>query len=121
MKRRKSSPSFPPRETLCPLTCPLREKETPFTLALASEIRPSEMVKERIGPVENVLTLNNGEEIIVRRQHRNGRTDGCHVVWPKMWMPLRPMGDGYTEWWGGYSVKEVKRIIEDRLEWMRGV
>ena len=79
-------------------------------------------VQERCGPTEHILTLNNGDEIIVRRQVTNGRTDGCHVVWPKVWMPSRPMGNGgRMEWWAGMRVKETKRSIEHRLDYMRGV
>ena len=78
--------------------------------------------KERCGKMENVLTLNNGDEIIVRRQATNGRTDGCHVIWPTTWLPSRPMGNGgYMEWWYGYIVEEAKRTIEHRLDYMRGV
>ena len=80
----------------------------------------SEIVKERTGPVENVFTLSNGDEVIVRRQVVRGTHDGCHVVWPQPWMPSRPMGAGSrTEWWPGMLVRDVKRCIEARIEYMR--
>lgn len=75
---------------------------------------------QRKGSSENVLTLNNGDEIIVRRQVVRGTHDGCHVVWSQPWMPSRPMGaDSRTEWWPGMLVRDVKRCIEARIEYMR--
>ena len=73
------------------------------------------------GRMENVLTLRNGDEVIVRRSGR-----GYHVWWPREWMASHSgrrgmIGTVRFDWYEHLKLRETKNLVETRLEYMRGV